>query len=801
MCLMGTVEAGCTAANFGKYQTFTVTSISGNTLHLGGEPLDTSTSGAGRYPALMIVQKVPHYTDVTIEATGSLTTNYPVWDNANARITICGGVIFFRATGTVKIDGHITTLDRGPQGARQNVIPLLTPTGSTGAGGAGGGNRFIGGYGSNVSSAYGPSIAIDYYTRLTPGGPGNGTSNGGGSGGGIVVIHADTITLGTNGLIYCGGGLGFSSNNSGGTGGGGGAGGTIWLECRVSNLRNNGLVASGGGGGASITAGNQPSGGESGQVAKGGNGESVTSYAGGAGHAAGGGGGGASYSPARTGISATSGSGANGTNTSLSGGGGAGYIRVNTASTTKPIFTFSPSTWDWESINLAPSVPSNLSPSGTDTTPSLQITLTPTLSWTFNDPDSSAPQKAYQVITTRSSDGAVVDDSGKVISVSSTYTIPSDKLSPGTVYYYSVRVWDNHDAASPSSEVQYFKTANAPSAIPTYGNADSTLPTGGSLTPRLTWSYSDQENHPQAKFEIRIFRTVDNVQIHSSDVILSANTFYDVPSDSLTLGSTYFWQIRVTDSSGMSSDFSNAYYFTTNSPPEPLTIVSPVDTYRTSKRPAFEAMIGIDPENDHQHFRIEIAEDAAFTKDLHVRSTESGQSGWEVKTELGFFAKMPSDGVDQSYTNGIVRYTCQSDLQEGKTYFWRMAPIDASSGTAGAWTAARTIRCGNILAFQKKTPIPTTRAASRIVFSSSFQLPTDGVIPASLRVDVCNNGLDPAPTWEECTQSFLNHQMHTISNRAKTTSNWAVNYRITIEANDSLEAIELNAIGFSFELV
>jgi hypothetical protein len=88
-------------------------------------------------------------------------------------------------------------------------------------------------------------------------------------------------------------------------------------------------------------------------------------------------------------------------------------------------------------------------------------TTTPTLSWTFSDPDAGDSQSAYHVQVARASDLALIIDSGnKVVSGANQYTVPTSNTpdvagplwSSGVYQFkYRVMVWDQSGAASPWS--------------------------------------------------------------------------------------------------------------------------------------------------------------------------------------------------------------------------------------------------------------------------------------------------------------------------------------------------------------
>lgn len=72
----------------------------------------------------------------------------------------------------------------------------------------------------------------------------------------------------------------------------------------------------------------------------------------------------------------------------------------------------------------------------------------PTLGWTFNDPDAGDTQSAYQVQIYRVDTGAMIYDTGKVLSSSASIQVPSGILSGTDTFWWRVMVWDNWDLPS-----------------------------------------------------------------------------------------------------------------------------------------------------------------------------------------------------------------------------------------------------------------------------------------------------------------------------------------------------------------
>ncbi|MCR8980722.1 hypothetical protein [Brevibacillus laterosporus] len=128
-----------------------------------------------------------------------------------------------------------------------------------------------------------------------------------------------------------------------------------------------------------------------------------------------------------------------------------------------------------------------------------------------------------------------------------------------------------------------------------------------------------------------------------------------------------------------------------------------------------------------------------------------------------------------------------------------MAPVDATTGAQGVWSTTRSIKVGNVLQFQLKKPITTSLAAERMVFRAKMKLPTDGKLPASLKMEACNNALDEEPTWEDITEAYTQGKYHAFKNITKIADSWALDVRVTINANDSLGKIECNGFGISFD--
>ncbi|WP_162595956.1 hypothetical protein [Bacillus sp. CGMCC 1.16541] len=426
-------------------------------------------------------------------------------------------------------------------------------------------------------------------------------------------------------------------------------------------------------------------------------------------------------------------------------------------------------------------------------------TITPVLVFQFQDSDAGDQQSAYEVVI-QDTNGNQVHTTGKVASTQSFFQVPSGKLTWGTRYKWKVRLWDKFDVASAYTLEQFFMPNRPPNVTDVQpGSSDPNSPTGSSVTPEITWAFSDLDLEAQAAYQVRVFKKADDSIAYDSNKINKNLTKHEIPIGVLQEGTEYYAVVTVWDTNNLSKQSEKAY-FRTNATPAAPTATFPINTYRTGLKPTFGAVIGTDPENNAQHFVIEIAEDVNFTQGVLSFSSAEKREGWQVNDGNNTYFDIPIGGVNNSYQGRTIRYKSQVDLQEGKAYYWRMAAIDTSTGARGKWSVPRSIRCGNTLLFTLKRPISTgTVAARRILIALDYLLPTDGAIPADFTIEVSNNALDIEPVWEDATEQFLEADFYNFTNSIKTAENFALNIRVTFRANDSLMPIELRGLGFSFD--
>ena len=450
-------------------------------------------------------------------------------------------------------------------------------------------------------------------------------------------------------------------------------------------------------------------------------------------------------------------------------------------------------TYTFTKVNAAPSA-SAVEPKGDLGNLAIVDTLTPIFVHKFSDPDAGDSQSAYQYIISNQQ-SETVHDSGKKTSTQSFYQLPASVAKWGDRLSWKVRVWDRYDVPSEYSFAQWFMPNRPPNVSNVQpGTIDAEAPAGAALNPEVTWDFEDLDLEAQAGYRVRIYKTADNVLAYDSSRVNQAVKKHQVPQGRLIEGTEYYTIVTAWDPNGLSKDSERAYFRTNATPSAPI-LTGPVDNYRTTLRPTLIGIVGTDPENDGMHFQIQISTDPTFASYAFEKLSKTDRAGWQVN---GF--DIPAAGVKNDQQGQNVAYTMQADLDRNKTYYWRMASVDASTGARGEWSGVRRIRAGNELIYKKKMPVNTgSVAARRILFAADVQLPTDGTTKASIKVEFTNNALDVSPTWEDGTSKFLAMDYFDFTNATKTAADFAIGYRVTIKANDSMDPISISADGLTFD--
>ena len=324
------VDAATSNNTVGLHDFNIISGISGNTLTLTAVLINSYNAASSRKHQVL---KVPNYTSVTISSGATLTCHS--WDGTS------GGILCFRANGTVSNSGLITAAEKGYRGVghASSISGNQHYRNKNGAQGEG-----IYGTGYQGGNSNGSNNATWNSANGNGGGGGTGKQDSGGGGGGAYAANG---SAGLNSGGHYGGTGGsavgvadLSKLIMGGAGGEGGAdedghisgagangGGVILISC--ANLNNGGTISANGQNGGHATNSN-------------------SNGANGSGSGMGGGGGGAGGSVKLISLFSGSGTitsigGIKGNNNGGGGHGGAGSVgRIALASTSSSFPTTTP---------------------------------------------------------------------------------------------------------------------------------------------------------------------------------------------------------------------------------------------------------------------------------------------------------------------------------------------------------------------------------------------------------------------------------------------------------------------------
>lgn len=180
------------------------------------------------------------------------------------------------------------------------------------------------------------------------------------------------------------------------------------------------------------------------------------------------------------------------------------------------------------------------------------------------------------------------------------------------------------------------------------------------------------------------------------------------------------------------------------------------------------------------------------------------------------------DGFTQTYSvtdanNNVVTITEAIDGIKIRSYVATLGAINTFDITGNTWlalsngihtmtitatdgldNAVRTYTFTKALTsftVQKTTAIEASAMPARIKVSVVKNIPSE----ATFKVEVCNNGFDSNPTWEDATSVVLSELTYEFKNTTKTATKWGVNIRVTVMRNKGSGACYITSIGGNWE--
>ena len=124
-----------------------------------------------------------------------------------------------------------------------------------------------------------------------------------------------------------------------------------------------------------------------------------------------------------------------------------------------------------------------------------------------------------------------------------------------------------------------------------------------------------------------------------------------------------------------------------------------------------------------------------------------------------------------------------------------MAVTATDSQGASSTRSMTLIKNVTSLGFTLSSPMVADAMPDRCVINIQGNFPGG----STLKVEICNNGYDSSPTWEDITIQAQNGQKYFFTNKAKTASQWGVNLRVSLNRGSSSGPCYVSSIGGNFE--
>ena len=147
-----------------------------------------------------------------------------------------------------------------------------------------------------------------------------------------------------------------------------------------------------------------------------------------------------------------------------------------------------------------------------------------------------------------------------------------------------------------------------------------------------------------------------------------------------------------------------------------------------------------------------------------------------------------------SNTNYTITLTDEFWLTCGKdTNTIEISASDVNGGTSYKYITFK--RQVNKVQITTKNPIETDAAATKIMVSPDWDK-----TGCTGKVEVCNNGFDENPTWEDMTTMAALNRPYVFTNKTKTAAKWGIKIRLTLTKNQGYTGeVAIYGFGGAFE--
>ena len=185
------------------------------------------------------------------------------------------------------------------------------------------------------------------------------------------------------------------------------------------------------------------------------------------------------------------------------------------------------------------------------------------------------------------------------------------------------------------------------------------------------------------------------------------------------------------------------------------------------------------------------AKTGAFSQAYTVTDVDSGQTITVVEKIDGVQKRSYTATSGQEYTFNVTAGEWVK-LSNGS----HTLTITATDNYGGAATRTYTFSKNETeIEITLATPLPADAMITKAIMSVTRQIPAG----AEFTVEVCNNGNDDSPTWEDVTQAVNSGSKFFFSNETKTAESWGFNFRIKVKRNGASGDCFISSVGGNFE--
>ena len=341
------------------------------------------------------------------------------------------------------------------------------------------------------------------------------------------------------------------------------------------------------------------------------------------------------------------------------------------------------------------------------------------------------------------------------------YRAGMDRDEVRTVAFKLNGIIDNGSfpAHSAGQNLHYWPVLIVDNNVPTISGEDKNL---GNKTSSFNITYSvsdadtDQELTVKEKLNGTVIRTLKNpVKGSALSLIVSEELFA-----SLIMGTTNTIEIEVTD--GSATSYRRYTFVKTNSAPL-INYSGQADLGQLTSKPSISYSV-----SDNEGDTITVTE----------------KLNGEVIRQF----------TATSNTNYTISLTNEFWLTCGKnTNTIEISASDVNGGTS--YKRITFTRQVNKVQITTKNAIETDAAATKIMVSPDWDK-----TGCTGKVEVCNNGFDASPTWEDMTTMAKLNRPYAFTNKTKTAAKWGIKIRLTLTKNQGYTGeVAIYGFGGAFE--